>query len=56
MAEPMSPDRPLVLMGFAEALAAIETAWSLQAADFKVVAFCPAGNRPALRHVRGLEV
>jgi hypothetical protein len=29
-------------MGFAEALAAIEAAWSLQAAGFKVVAFCRA--------------
>ena len=43
-------------MDFAEALAAIEAAWSLQAAGFKVVAFCRAGNRPALRHVRGLEI
>ena len=43
-------------MGFAEALAAIEAAWSLQGSGFKVVAFCRAGNRPALRHVRGLEM
>ena len=56
MAEAMSPDKPLVLMGFAEALAAIEAAWSLQAAGFKVVAFCRTGNRPALRHVPGLEI
>jgi hypothetical protein len=43
-------------MGFAEALAAIEAAWSLQGTGFKVVAFCRAGSRPALRHARGLEI
>ena len=46
----------MVLIGFAEALAAIETAWSLQGAGFKVVAFRRAGSRPALRRVRGVEV
>jgi predicted ATP-grasp superfamily ATP-dependent carboligase len=49
-------DRPVVLIGFAEALAAIETAWSLQGEGFKVAAFRRAGSRPALRRVRGVEV
>jgi hypothetical protein len=43
-------------MGFAEALAAIETAWSLQDAGFSVVAFGRAGSRPAVRRVRGIKV
>jgi hypothetical protein len=43
-------------MGFADALAAIETAWSLQGAGFRVIAFCRAGRRPPLRHVRGVEL
>jgi hypothetical protein len=47
---------PLVLIGFAEAMAAIETAWSLQAAGFRVAAFCRAGRKPALRHVRGVRL
>src|SRR5258708_2837866 len=46
---------PVVLMGFGEAMAAIETAWSLQGAGFKVVAFRRSGSRPALRRVRGVE-
>ena len=56
MALPINAERRMVLVGFAEALAAIETAWSLQGAGFRVVAFCRSGNRSALRHVRGLEV
>lgn len=48
--------RPVVLIGFAEALAAIETAWSLQDAGFRVVAFRRAGGRPTLQRVRGVEV
>jgi hypothetical protein len=48
--------RPVVLMGFAEAMAAIETAWSLQGAGYKVAAFRRAGSRPAVRHVRGVQV
>ena len=47
--------RPSVLIGFAEALAAIETAWSLQDAGFRVIAFRRAGSRPVLRHVRGVQ-
>jgi hypothetical protein len=51
-----STHRPVVLIGFAEALAAIETAWSLQRAGFTVVGFRRVGSRPALRHVRGVAV
>lgn len=49
-------DTPTVLIGFAEALAAIETAWSLQGAGYRVVAFTRAGQRPALRRARGVEL
>jgi predicted ATP-grasp superfamily ATP-dependent carboligase len=49
-------DGPVILIGFAEAMAAIETAWSLQGAGFKVIAFRRSGNRPALHRVRGVEV
>src|SRR5207237_10079811 len=49
------PDaRPIVLLGFAEAMAAIECAWSLRGAGFQVVAFTRRGARPALRHSRGV--
>jgi predicted ATP-grasp superfamily ATP-dependent carboligase len=48
--------KPVVLMGFAEALAAIETAWSLRESGFRVVAFRRAGSRPALRRVRDVEI
>lgn len=47
---------PTVLMGFAEAMAAIETAWSLQQAGYRVIAFRRAGRKAALRHVRDVEV
>jgi biotin carboxylase len=51
------PDaRPTILIGFADALAAIEVAWSLQSAGFRVVAFRRAGQRPPLRRVRGVEL
>jgi hypothetical protein len=43
-------------MGFAEAMAAIETAWSLQDAGFRVVAFRRTGSHPAVRRVRGVEL
>jgi len=49
-------DGDLVLLGFAEAYAAIETAWSLRDAGFRVAAFTRAGQRPALRRVRGVEL
>jgi hypothetical protein len=43
------PRRRRVLIGFAEALAAIESAWSLEAAGFEVLAFARRGARPPLR-------
>jgi hypothetical protein len=43
------PRRPRVLIGFAEALAAIESAWSLDEAGFEVLAFARRGTRPPLR-------
>ena len=43
------PRRSRVLVGFAEALAAIESAWSLDEAGFEVVAFARRGTRPPLR-------
>ena len=55
-AEPRARTGPWFLIGFAEAMAAIETAWSLQGAGFKVVAFRRAGSRPALRRARGVEI
>jgi predicted ATP-grasp superfamily ATP-dependent carboligase len=48
--------RPVILIGFAEAMAAIEVAWSLQAAGFSVAAFGRTRGRPALRRVRGVQV
>jgi predicted ATP-grasp superfamily ATP-dependent carboligase len=47
MAAPPRPQR--VLIGFAEALAAIESAWSLDEAGFEVLAFARRGSRPPLR-------
>ena len=49
-------DQPTVLVGFAEAMAGIETTWSLQKAGFRVIAFHRRGTHPALRHVRGVEL
>ena len=49
-------ESPTVLMGFAEAMAAIETAWSLQQAGYRVVAFRRAGRKAALRHVRHVQM
>jgi len=50
------PGEQVVLLGFAEAMAAIEATWSLQRAGFRVVAFRRAKSRPALRRVRGIEL
>jgi hypothetical protein len=44
----MSPTRPAVLIGFADALAAIESAWCLADAGYEVHAFARRGTRPAL--------
>jgi len=52
----MAVSGPLVLVGFGEAYAAIETAWSLRDAGFRVAAFTRRGERPAVRRVRGVEV
>jgi hypothetical protein len=53
---PTDAGKPTILVGFAEALAAIETTWSLQSAGFRVVAFYRAGRKPALGRVRGIEL
>jgi predicted ATP-grasp superfamily ATP-dependent carboligase len=44
--------QPLVLMGFAEAEAAPEVAWSLVDAGMRVVAFARRGHNAPLRHSR----
>jgi len=46
----------LVLIGFGEAYASIETAWSLRDAGFRVAAFARKREQPAMRRVRGVEV
>jgi hypothetical protein len=48
--------RPRVLIGFAEALAAIESAWSLEGAGFEVLAFSRRGSRPPLGRSRSIAV
>lgn len=53
-AAPMVP--PRVLIGFAEALAAPEAAWSLLEAGWEVTAFATRGSRPALRRCRAVEI
>ena len=52
----MAVNGEVVLVGFAEAMAAIEATWSLQEAGFRVVAFTRGGAKPALRRVRGVEL
>jgi predicted ATP-grasp superfamily ATP-dependent carboligase len=49
-------DRPLVLAGFAEALAAPEAVWSLLDAGYRVAAFHRRGARPPLRHERAIAL
>ena len=44
--------QPTVLIGFAEAMAAPETLWSLVDAGFSVIAFARKGRASALRHSR----
>ena len=51
-----NPTAPVVLIGFAEATAAIETAWSLRDAGFNVVAFRRPNARAPLRRIRGLTI
>lgn len=45
-----------VLVGFAEALAAPESIWSLQDAGFDVHAFARSESRPAIRRMSGLTL
>jgi predicted ATP-grasp superfamily ATP-dependent carboligase len=45
-----------VLIGFADALAAPETAWSLVDAGYDVVAFARRGTRPALRRCHAVRI
>jgi predicted ATP-grasp superfamily ATP-dependent carboligase len=45
-----------VLIGFADALAAIESAWSLLDAGFEVSAFAREGSKPPLRRLGSLEL
>jgi predicted ATP-grasp superfamily ATP-dependent carboligase len=52
----MAVSGPLVLVGFGEAYAAIEAAWSLRDAGFRVAAFTRSGEHPAVRRVRGVEL
>lgn len=48
--------KPTVLIGFADALAAIESAWCLADHGFEVCAFTRAGTRPALARSRLVRV
>ncbi len=50
------PRRGAVLIGFAEASAAPEAAWSLLDAGFEVVACARRGRRGALRHARAVTI
>lgn len=53
--EPGGTRRP-VLIGFADALAAPETAWSLSEAGTPVVAFTRRGSRPPLRRSKAIQI
>lgn len=48
-------DQP-ALIGFADALAAPETAWSLLEAGYSVVAFARRGSRPPLRRCKAVKI
>ena len=50
------PGRPLVLVGYADALAAIESAWSLVDGGFDVIGLARARTRPALRWSRSVTL
>ena len=45
-----------VLIGFADALAAIEASWALRDQGWDVVAFARRGSRPALSRCRGVRI
>ena len=51
-----APGRPRVLVGYADALAAPESAWSLADSGFEVIALAAAGTRPALRWSRSASL
>lgn len=55
VAERSSMSSNMVLIGFAEALAAPEVAWSLVDAGFKVIVFGRKGRASALRYSRHIE-
>ena len=57
-AHPAAPAgaRGIVLMGFADALAAPEAAWSLLDAGYRVTAFAKRGSRPPVRLCHGVTV
>lgn len=48
--------RPLVCIGFAEALSAPEVLWSLVDAGYRVIAFARRGQRSSLRHSRHVQI
>jgi hypothetical protein len=52
----MNASRPRVLVGFADAFAAIETVWSLQRAGMDVLAFARPSSRTPLEHMKGVEM
>ena len=52
----MALSGPLVLVGFGEAYAAIETHGRWRDAGFRVAVFTRRGARPAVRRVRGVEL
>jgi len=47
--------QPIIVVGFAEAMAAPEVVWSLVDGGFRVVAFARRGRASALRHSRYVE-
>ena len=53
---PVPARRRRILVGFAEALAAIESVWSLEAAGFEVTAFTRRGARVPLRRSGSVEL
>lgn len=57
--EPVSPlqmSRTIALIGFAEALAAPEAAWSLADEGFQVIAFARRGRRSPVRHSHVVKI
>jgi hypothetical protein len=52
----MAEARGTVLIGFADALAAPEAAWSLVAAGWRVIAFSRVGSKPAVRLDKRIEI